>query len=123
MQQELAGAQLDQQTALANQAAQQEAARYTAQEDIQAQLANEANRQQAASYDVNARQQQQRLNEQLKQAGTLGYVDAATRLAALEDTSTLDPFQAVLGRTGGGSLQAGQGVFGLAGYGVQSGPQ
>ena len=63
------------------------------------------------------------MNEQLKQAGTLGYVDAATRLAALEDTSTLDPFQAVLGRTGGGSLQAGQGVFGQAGYGLQSGPQ
>ena len=123
MQQELAGAQMDQQTALANQAAQQEAAKYTAQEDIQAQLANEANRQQAASFDVNALQQQQRLNEQLKQAGTLGYVDAATRLAALEDTTTLDPFQAVLGRTGGGSLQAGQGVFGQAGYGLQSGPQ
>ena len=123
MQQELAGAQMDQQTALANQAAQQDAAKYTAQEDIQAQLANEANRQQAASFDVNALQQQQRLNEQLKQAGTLGYVDAATRLAALEDTSTLDPFQAVLGRTGGGSLQAGQGVFGQAGYGLQSGPQ
>jgi len=123
MQKELAGAQLDQQTALANQAMQQEAAKYTAQEAMQAQLANEANRQQAASFDVNALQQQQRLNEQLKQAGTLGYVDAATRLAALEDTSTLDPFQAVLGRTGGGSLQAGQGVFGQAGYGLQSGPQ
>lgn len=123
MQQELAGAQMNLQTALANQAAQQDAAKYTAQEGIQAQLANEANRQQAASFDVNALQQQQRLNEQLKQAGTLGYVDAATRLAALEDTTTLDPFQAVLGRTGGGSLQAGQGVFGQAGYGLQSGPQ
>ena len=123
MQQELAGAQMNLQTALANQAAQQDAAKYTAQEDIQVQLANEANRQQVASFDVNALQQQQLLNEQLKQAGTLGYVDAATRLAALEDTTTLDPFQAVLGRTGGGSLQAGQGVFGQAGYGLQSGPQ
>ena len=65
----------------------------------------------------------QRLNEQLKQSGTLGYVDAATRLAALEDQQTLDPFQALLGRAGGGSLQAGQGVFGQAGYGLQSGPQ
>jgi hypothetical protein len=123
MQQELAGAQLDQQTALANQAAQQEAARYTAQEDIQAQLANEANRQQAASFDVNALQQQQRMNEQLKQAGTLGYVDAATRLAALEDTTTLDPFQAVLNRAGGGSLAGGNQLFGTAQYGLQSGPQ
>ena len=65
----------------------------------------------------------QRLNEQLKQAGTLGYIDAATRLAALEDQYALDPFQALLGRAGGGSLQAGQGVFGQAGYGLQSGPQ
>jgi hypothetical protein len=123
MQQELAGAQMDQQTALANQAMQQEAAKYTAQEAMQAQLANEANRQQAASFDVNALQQQQRLNEQLKQAGTLGYVDAATRLAALEDTTTLDPFQAVLNRAGGGSLAGGNQLFGTAQYGLQSGPQ
>jgi hypothetical protein len=65
----------------------------------------------------------QRLNEQLKQAGTLGYIDAATRLAALEDQYALDPFAALLGRAGGGSLQAGQGVFGQAGYGLNSGPQ
>jgi hypothetical protein len=123
LQREQAGAQLGQQMDLAEFAQAADAAQYTAQEDIQAQLANEANRQQAASFDVNALQQQQRLNEQLKQAGTLGYVDAATRLAALEDTTTLDPFQAVLGRAGGGSLAAGQSVFGQAGYGLQSGPQ
>jgi hypothetical protein len=35
----------------------------------------------------------------------------------------LDPFQALLGRGGGGSLQAGQSVFGQAGYGLNSGPQ
>jgi hypothetical protein len=123
MQQEQAQAQIDFQTSLANQAALQDAAKFSAQEKMQAQLANEANRQQASSFDVSAKMDQQRLNEQLKQQGTLGYVDAATRLAALEDTSTLDPFQAVLGRAGGGSLQAGQGVFGQAGYGLQSAPQ
>jgi hypothetical protein len=35
-------------------------------------------------------------NEQLKQSGILGYIQAAGGLAALEDSSTLDPFQAVL---------------------------
>ena len=77
----------------------------------------------AAESDLDRDYRQRFSQEQLAQQGTLGYIDAATRLAALEDTSTLDPFQAVLGRTGGGSLQAGQGVFGQAGYGLQSGPQ
>jgi hypothetical protein len=53
----------------------------------------------------------------------LGYIDAVARTAQLEDQYTLDPFQAILGRGGGGSLQAGQGVLGSAGYGLQSGPQ
>ena len=35
----------------------------------------------------------------------------------------MDPFAALLNRAGGGSLQAGQGVFGQAGYGLSSGPQ
>ena len=33
----------------------------------------------------------------------------------------LDPFQAILGRSGGNPLQAAQGVLGQAGYGLQSG--
>jgi hypothetical protein len=77
----------------------------------------------AAESDLDRDYRQRVSQEQLAQQGTLGYIDAATRLAALEDTTTLDPFQAVLGRAGGGSLQAGQGVFGQAGYGLQSGPQ
>jgi hypothetical protein len=77
----------------------------------------------AAESDLDRDYRQRFSQEQLAQQGTLGYIDAATRLAALEDTTTLDPFQAVLGRTGGGSLQAGQGVFGQAGYGLQSAPQ
>ena len=77
----------------------------------------------AAESDLDRDYRQRFSQEQLAQQGTLGYIDAATRLAALEDTSTLDPFQAVLGRTGGGSLQSGQGVFGQAQYGLQSGPQ
>ena len=77
----------------------------------------------AAESDLDRDYRQRFSQEQLAQQGTLGYIDAATRLAALEDTSTLDPFQAVLGRTGGGSLQAGQQVFGQAGYGLQSAPQ
>ena len=91
--------------------------------DMRAALANQAQQQQANQFGVGATMDAQRLNEQLKQSGTLGYIDAASRLAALEDQSTLDPFQAVLGRGGGQSLQAGQSVFGQAGYGLNSGPQ
>ena len=65
----------------------------------------------------------ERLNEQLRQQGTLGYLQAAGNLAALEDRTTLDPFRAVLGRGGGQSLQTGQSVLGTAGYGLGSGPQ
>jgi hypothetical protein len=35
--------------------------------------------------------------------------------------SELDPFQAILGRSGGNPLQGAQGVLGQAGYGLQSG--
>jgi hypothetical protein len=91
--------------------------------DMRAALANQAQQQQADQFQQATTADAQRLNEQLKQSGTLGYIDAATRLAALEDQSTLDPFQAVLGRGGGQSLQSGQSVFGQAGYGLNSGPQ
>ena len=83
----------------------------------------QAQAQQAGQFDVGAKLDAERIGEQLKQSGTLGYIDAATRLAALEDRNQLDPFQAVLGRGGGGSLGAGQSLFGQAGYGLQSGPQ
>ena len=91
--------------------------------DMRAALANQGQQQQANQFQQATKADAQRLNEQLKQSGTLGYIDAASRLAALEDQSTLDPFQAVLGRGGGQSLQAGQSVFGQAGYGLNSGPQ
>jgi hypothetical protein len=91
--------------------------------DMRRALANQEKQQQASQFQQATTADAQRLNEQLKQSGTLGYIDAASRLAALEDQSTLDPFQAVLGRGGGQSLQAGQSVFGQAGYGLNSGPQ
>jgi len=61
--------------------------------------------------------------ERLRQAQTAGFIDASTRLAGLEASTTMDPFAALLNRAGGGSLAAGQGVFGAAGYGLDSGPQ
>lgn len=91
--------------------------------DMRAALADQAQQQQAKQFGVGATMDAERLNEQLKQSGTLGYIQAASNLAALEDQSTLDPFQAVLGRGGGQSLQSGQSVFGQAGYGLNSGPQ
>jgi hypothetical protein len=121
--QEQAEAQLNQQRLLANQQARQEAGKYGAQENMQAQLNNLANQISNYQFDTGAQMDADRLNEQLKQSGILGYIQAAGGLAALEDSSTLDPFQAILGRGGGGSLQAGQSVFGQAGYGLNSGPQ
>ena len=91
--------------------------------DLSREMGRAGQEQQAAQFDVGAKLDAERIGEQLKQSGTLGYIDAATRLAALEDRNQLDPFQAVLGRGGGGSLGAGQSLFGQAGYGLQSGPQ
>jgi hypothetical protein len=112
-----------------NQALQAGMAAGLGQEQAQAQLAQAANlaeqgqAQQAAQFGVGATMDAQRANEQLKQQGILGYIQAAGGLAALEDQTTLDPFQAVLGRGGGNALQQGQSVFGQAGYGLQSAPQ
>ncbi len=121
--QEQAEAQLNQQRLMANQQFSQEANKYGAQEDMQVQLNNLANQISNYQFETGAQMDADRLNEQLKQSGILGYIQAAGGLAALEDQSTLDPFQAVLGRGGGGSLQAGQSVFGQAGYGLNSAPQ
>jgi hypothetical protein len=112
-----------------NQALQAGMAAGLGQEQAQAQLAQAANlaeqgqTQQAKQFGVGATMDAQRANEQLKQQGILGYIQAAGGLAALEDQTTLDPFQAVLGRGGGNALQQGQSVFGQAGYGLQSAPQ
>ena len=123
MAQEGEQAGLQQQVSLAQAQMDQQANAFDADAAMRASQVNQAQQQQANQFGVGATMDAQRLNEQLKQAGTLGYIDAATRLAALEDQYALDPFAAILGRAGGGSLQAGQGVFGQAGYGLQSGPQ
>lgn len=122
MEQDALRAQLGQQTTLAQAQMDQQAAAFDADAAQRASQLNQAQLQQANQFGVGATMDAQRLNEQLKQAGTLGYIDASTRLAALEDQYSLDPFQALLGRAGGGSLQAGQGVFGQASYGLSSGP-
>jgi len=123
MAQESEQAGLQQQVNLAQAQMDQQANAFDADASLRAATVNQGQQQQANQFGVGATMDAQRLNEQLKQQGTLGYIDAATRLAALEDQYALDPFQAILGRAGGGSLQAGQGVFGQAGYGLQSGPQ
>ena len=74
-------------------------------------------------FNIGAKMDAERLNEQLRQQGLANYIGAVGNLAQIEDQYTLDPFAAILGRKGGGSLQAGQGVLGQAGYGLQSGPQ
>jgi len=77
----------------------------------------------ADQFNVGAKMDAERLDETLRQQGVGNYINAVGNLAQIEDSYTLDPFQAILGRASGGSLQAGQGIFGQAGYGLQSGPQ
>jgi hypothetical protein len=121
--QEQSEAQMNQARLMANQQAQQQASAFGAESAQQGAIQDARNLQQANQFQQSTSADAQRLNEQLKQSGILGYIQAAGGLAALEDQSTLDPFQAVLGRGGGGSLQAGQSVFGQAGYGLNSAPQ
>ena len=77
----------------------------------------------AAESDLDRDYRQRVSQEQLAQQGTLGYIDATTRLAALEDTRTLDPIAGILGQTRGGSIGTGNQLLGTAQYGLQSGPQ
>ena len=86
-------------------------------------IIEQGQRQQANQFNIGAQMDAERLNEELRQRGLANYIGAVGNLAAIEDQYTLDPFAAILGRGGGGSLQAGQGVFSQAGYGLQSGPQ
>ena len=123
LQQDQAQAGLDQQRNLAQAQIRQQAAQFGAESGLRAALANQAQRQQAAQFDVGAKLDAQTREEELRQRGLLGYIDAVGRLSQIEDSTRIDPFSALLGRGGGGSLQAGQGVFGQAGYGLQSGPQ
>jgi hypothetical protein len=116
-------AQLAQASNLAQAQMDQQAAAFKADAATRASFTDKAQQQQASQFDIGAQMDAERLNEQLRQQGLLGYIDAVARTAQLEDQYTLDPFQAILGRGGGGSLQAGQGVLGSAGYGLQSGPQ
>jgi hypothetical protein len=116
-------AELDQGRILAQAELDQQAGAFDAQSSQQAKLANQAQSQQANQFGVGATMDAERLNEQLRQQGLANYIGAVGNLAQIEDQYTLDPFAAILGRGGGGSLQAGQSVFGQAGYGLQSGPQ
>jgi hypothetical protein len=77
---------------------------------------------QADQFNVASQMDAEKLRESLRQQGLLGYLDAASRVSQLENQGQLDPFQAILGRSGGGSLQAGQSVFGQAGYGLNAQP-
>ncbi len=123
MQQDVQQAGIDQERDVLQAQLNQQQAAFNAEAAQQRALADQRQKQQAAQFGVGAEMDAERLNAQLAQQGALGYVDAATRLAALEDQTTLDPFSALLNRAGGGSLgQAGQ-VFGQAGYGLSSGPQ
>lgn len=123
LQQDTQQAEIDQQRDILQAQLNQQAAAFGAESAQQAALANQRQAQQAEQFGVGAEMDAERLDAQLKQSGALGYVDAATRLAALEDQYTLDPFAAILNRAGGGSLQAGQSVLGQANYGLTSGPQ
>jgi hypothetical protein len=123
LQQDAQQAGIDQERVVLQAQLNQQKLGFDAEAKQQAALADQRQQQQANQFGVGAEMDAERLNAQLAQSGALGYVDAATRLASLEDQTTMDPFAALLNRAGGGSLQAGQGVFGQAGYGLSSGPQ
>ena len=123
MAQEGEQAGLQQQVNLAQAQMDQQANAFGAQSAQSADVANQRQAQQAAQFGVGAKMDAERANETLRQQGLGNYINAVGNLAQIEDQSTLDPFQALLGRAGGGSLQSGQGVFGQAGYGLNSGPQ
>jgi hypothetical protein len=116
-------AQLDQASNLAQAELTQQANAFGAQSAQQAALANQAQQQQANQFAVGATMDAERIDESLRQQGLGNYINAVGNLAQIEDKFMLDPFQALLGRGGGGSLQSGQSVFGQAGYGLNSGPQ
>lgn len=123
MEQDALRAQLGQQTSLAQAQMDQQAAAFDADAAQRASQVNQAQTQQANQFGVGARMDAERLNEQLRQQGLGNYINAVGNLAQIEDTYSLDPFQALLQRPGGGSLQAGSQVFGQANYGLNSGPQ
>jgi len=123
MEQDALRAQLGQQNNMAQAQFDQQAAAFDADAAQRASQVNQAQTQQANQFGVGATMDAERLNEQLRQQGLGNYINAVGNLAQIEDTYTLDPFQALLGRGGGGSLASGQSVFGQAGYGLNSGPQ
>ena len=123
LEQDALRAQLGQQTTMAQAQMDQQAAAFDADAAQRAATVNQAQAQQAAQFGVGAQMDAERLNEQLRQQGLGNYINAVGNLAQIEDKYTLDPFQALLQRPSGGSLQAGGQVFGQAGYGLQSGPQ
>ena len=123
MEQDALRAQLGQQTSLAQAQLNQQANAFEADAAQRASQVNQAQKQQAAQFGVGATMDAQRINESLRQQGLGNYINAVGNLSQIEKQTSLDPFQALLGRGGGSSLQAGQGVFGQAGYGLQSGPQ
>jgi len=130
MQQELAGTQLDQQTVLANQAARQDAARYSAQEEMQAkqmelgrQTAGVERQLTAEEKDIERIMRQQAMEEQYRQQGLGAERANAAQMVGLEQATSADPFQAILQRQGQNNLASGGALFGQAGYGLDSGPQ
>jgi hypothetical protein len=130
LQQEQLGAQFDQQTALANQAALQDARKYTAQEKMQAkqmelgrQTAGVERQLTAEEKDIERIMRQQAMEEQYRQQGLGAERANAAQMVGLEQATSADPFQAILQRQGQNNLAAGGAVFGQAGYGLDSGPQ
>lgn len=130
LQQEQLGAQLDQQTLLANQAALQDARKYTAQEKMQAkqmelgrQTAGVERQLTAEEKDIERIMRQRAMEEQYRQQGLGAERANAAQMVGLEQATSADPFQAILQRQGQNNLAAGGAVFGQAGYGLDSGPQ
>jgi hypothetical protein len=130
LQQEQLGAQLGQQTNLAEFAQWSDAAQYSAQEKMQAkqmelgrQTAGVERQLTAEEKDIERLMRQQAMEEQYRQQGLGAERANAAQMVGLEQATSADPFQAILQRQGQNNLAAGGAVFGQAGYGLNSGPQ
>jgi len=97
--------------------------------NLQAQMANLQTQQAgigrelgAAESDVERAMRQQAMEEQYRQAGLGAERAAAASMVGLEQATSTDPLQAILGRPSGAGVGVGQQVMNTAQYGLGSAP-
>jgi hypothetical protein len=123
---DLQSGQMGLQASLANQGTQMG----LGQMDMQAQMANQQARQSqdrlkmgALEKDIDRGIATGELNERLRQSGLTADRGYATQLVGLEQSTSADPSQAVLGRPSGAGVTTGQSLYGNAAANINAGPR